>query len=81
MNNQDVKNSLVARHEILRGVVKKLKGQLLILGEVEHDDSYLLEHSDVGSVSSLSQPRELLQVAIDSFNKAIKKQEEINDRT
>lgn len=80
MNNEDVKNSLVARNEILSGVVKKLKGQLLILGDVEHDDSYLLEHSDVESVSSLSQPKELLQVAIDALNKAIKKGDEINDR-
>jgi hypothetical protein len=72
MNNQDVQNSLFGRNFILKGVVKKLKSQLLILGDVEHDDSYLLEHSDVESVSSLSQPKELLQVAIDALNKAIK---------
>ena len=73
MDNQDAYRSLFGRNLILKGVVKKLKSQLLILEDVGHDDRYLLEHSDVESVSSLSQPLELLQVAIDSLNEAIKK--------
>ena len=81
MNNQEVKKSLVARNEMLGSVVKKLKSQLLILEDVERDDSYMLDHSSVDLLSSLSQPKEHLQAAIDSLSKAIKKGAEINDRS
>lgn len=81
MNDKEVKDALIARDVRLANIIESIENILNIIGDVEWDDSYLLKHSDVESVPSLSQPKELLQVAIDVLNKSIEKGGELYDRT
>ena len=81
MNDKDTKKSLIARKKILLGVVKELKNQKTMLGDVQHDDDYLLKHGTIESIACLNQPFLLLKTAINSLKQAIKTGDEINDRT